>query len=113
MASQELQKLEKDIAVLLLDKLEHLQITLQRAGEISRFVISVLPDTLTDEQVKKIIPSLDDKFFELAEVVHKYLKKYEEAEKTQLAGQAAYLIKKGEHIKASELMKNYFNSKNL
>lgn len=113
MASQELFKLEKDIALLLLNRLEHLQMTEERAGEIARFTLQALPENLTDEQVRKILPSLDDKFFELAEIVHKHLEEYKEAQKNNIIGEATHLIHQGRINEANKLMKNYFASKNI
>lgn len=64
-------KLEQDIAKLLLDKLEHFEISFERASQIAKFILSHLPENLTDDQVRKILPSLDDEFVELVGIVHK------------------------------------------
>jgi len=71
-------QVEQEIAKLLLIKLEKFDITFDRASQIAKFILSHLPENLTDEQVMKIIPSLDDQFFELSELVHKHMLGYEE-----------------------------------
>lgn len=111
MPSQTRDILEKEIATLLLDKLEHMQITPERAAQIARFAIKSLPDTLTDKQATKLIPSLDDTFFELAAVVHKHLSVGEEDQRNKITQQAQDLIKKGHLEEATKLMKDYFSGK--
>ena len=56
-------QLEQDIANLLLDKLEDFELSFERASKIAKFVLSHLPENLTDAQVMEILPSLDDEFF--------------------------------------------------
>jgi len=103
--------LEKDIATFLLDKLEQKNITIERASEISRFVIKNLPDNLTDEQIDKILPSFDDKFIELTSLVHIHLLEYEEKNRQKLISEAEKLIHQKKINEASNLMKDYFNKK--
>jgi hypothetical protein len=103
--------LEKEIATLLLDKLEQVQITPERAAEIARFALTALPGTLTEDQAIKLIPSLDDRFVELASIVHKYLSKDEDSQRTKITQQAQDLINKGHMDQATQLMKEYFSGK--
>lgn len=109
MPSQKLVLLETEIATLLLKKLEHLEITPQRAAEIAKFTLAALPENLTDEQVDKIIPSLDDRYFELAEIVAKYIKEYENANIGIVRQEATKLIHEGKMQEASRLMNQYFS----
>lgn len=113
MTSQKLFQLEQQIATLLLNKLEYIQITPERASQIAKFTLEHLPANLTDEQVSKILPSLDDQYYELAEVVHSYLKAYEEANRDKVATEAQTLIHQGKIQEASKLMENYFSQKSL
>lgn len=111
MISHKLFSLERDIAEFLLNKLEHKEMTLGKAAEISRFVIKNLPDNLTDEQIDKILPSLDDRFIELTSLVHIHLLEYEEKNRQKLITVTEELIHQNKLEKANNLMKNYFNKK--
>ncbi len=111
MASEKLNQLELDIAKFLLEKLEHLEMTPERVSEIAQYVLKSLPNDLTDDKIDKIIPSLDDKFLELAEIVHQHLKERDEMNSNDIAGEAALMIKQGKIDEANELMKNYFIQK--
>ncbi len=104
-------ELEKEIARMLLVKLEHLDISLERASAIARFVLAHLPDDFTDEQVEKIIPSLDDEFWELSEIVHNHMQEYEEKYKQKVEGEIEDLIKHRHFEEAGKLAKDYFTNK--
>jgi len=108
---QLLSKVERDIADLIIDKLEHEEITLERASLIAQFVLAHLPENLTDEQVIHILPSLDDEFIELASVVHKYMSAYEMEHSTILASQMTDLIKHDHFEEASTKAGEYFKQK--
>ncbi|MCL5784618.1 MAG: hypothetical protein M1142_04690 [Patescibacteria group bacterium] len=100
--------LERDITNLLLYKLEHLEITPERAALIAQFTLVHLPENLTDEQLKQILPALDDEFIELAGIIHQYMNKFEEETKQKIAQDAQALIKSGHFDKASTMMREYF-----
>ncbi|OGM23730.1 hypothetical protein A3D00_00820 [Candidatus Woesebacteria bacterium RIFCSPHIGHO2_02_FULL_38_9] len=86
-------QLEKDIATLLLTKLEHFDLSFERASLIARFILSHLPEDITDEQLEKIIPSLDDEFVELAGIVNKYMLEFEEKNSEALTQEISELVK--------------------
>jgi len=104
-------QLEQDIAKLLLEKLEHFEISLERASRIAKFILAHLPDNLTDEQVAQIIPSLDDEFTELAGIVHKHMLDYEEKYKNDVVKNVQDLIKHQHFQQASSQISDYFNRK--
>lgn len=111
MISQKLYQLEKDIASLLLDKLEKDQITLERAAQISKYVLQALPDNITDEEIYHILPYLDDHFIELAAVIHNHLKAKQELEKQATVDEATRLIHQGNLDEAIKLMQNHITKK--
>ena len=111
MVSSKLYLLEKDIATFLLDKLENKNMTIERAAEISRYVIKSLPDNLTDKQIDNILPGLDDKFVELTSLVHIHLLEYEEKNRQNLITEAEKLMHQKKINEANNLMKDYFNKK--
>lgn len=104
-------EVEQKVAKLLLTRLEHFEISLERASQIARFVLAHLPDNLTDEQVLQVVPSLDDEFTELAGIVHKHLLDYEEKHKEGVIKNVRDLIKHQDFQQASSLMSDYFNRK--
>lgn len=103
--------LEKDIANLLLTKLEHEEMTLERASLIAKFVLAHLPETLTNEQLKQVLPLLDDEFIELAGLVHLYMNKYEEKTKKKITQDVQTLIHSGHFNEVSAIMKEYFRKR--
>ena len=112
MKSELLFELEKEIAGLLLEKLEKMEITPERASRISKFVLSFLPENLTDEQVKNLIPKLDDQFFELSGIVLNHTKDYEK-DKGEAVKEIEGLLKQGEINEAQKLMTNYLQTKRI
>lgn len=104
-------QLEQDIAKLLLVKLEKIDIDFERASQIAKFVLSHLPENLTDEQVMKIIPSLDDQFFELSEIVHNHMLGYEEKYKEDTIKNMQDMIKHKHFQEASNMAFKYFEQK--
>lgn len=104
-------QVEKEIAQLILTKLEHFEITLERASQIAKFILAYLPENTTDEQVEQIIPSLDDEFTELAGVVHKHLSNYEEKYKNDAIKNVQELIKHKHFEQASSQVNDFINRK--
>ena len=113
MKSTKLLQIEKDISDLLYSKLKSAQMTSERAKEIAHFVLETLPENLTDNQVEKIIPSLDDKFYELASIVYKEIQHIETTHREKLVNQAHTLINSGRVSQANNLMKDYFVNKHF
>ena len=104
-------QLEQEIAKLLLTKLEHFEISFERASQIAKFILAHLPDNLSNEQVAQIIPSLDDEFTELAGIVHKHMLNYEEKYKDDVVKNVQDLIKHQHFQQASSQISDYFNRK--
>ncbi len=67
-------QLEKDLALLLLKKLYERQIDFKKAQEIAKYILKAIPENITEVELLKIIPKLDDNFPELAPIVIKYLR---------------------------------------
>lgn len=111
MISPKLYQLEKEIATIVLEKLEREEITVVRAAQISKYVLHALPDTLTDEQIEKIIPTLDDKFTELAGIVLNHLKDKENLSTNQTVDEAQKLIHENKLQEAINLMNNHIQQK--
>lgn len=101
-------QLEQEIAKLPVTKLEHFEISFERASQIANFILAHLPDNLTDEQVALIIPSLDDEFTELSGIVYKHLLDYEEKYKNEAAENVQDLIKYQHFQQVSCQISDYF-----
>lgn len=75
MTSKKLFDLQKETALFLLDKIEKLEITPERAAKIARHVSSLLKPNLTDEEVISLIPQLDKDLPELSVITQHHLTK--------------------------------------
>lgn len=104
-------KVEQDLARLLLDKMESFQMSFERASQIAKFVLAHFPENLTDQQVIQFLPSLDNEFYELAGVVHKYMDEYEQKYKLKITNQVQDLIKHEHFEEANKLMNDYLEKK--
>lgn len=51
--------LQKRISFTLLQKIEHDEMTVERASEVAKQVLAVIPKSLTDDQVELAIPQLE------------------------------------------------------
>ena len=106
-----LQELEKEIAELLVNKLEHLDISLDRAAQIAKFTLKSLPQGLSDEEVRAMVPKLDDEYYELSDIVYKHMKDYEEKYKSVVLDEAGDLVSHKHFDEAKQLLDNYFKKK--
>jgi len=93
---------------IILDKLRKHEISLERAQEISRYILQVLREDMSDERFLKIVPKLDDVYYELAPVVLEELIKFEETVGKAIKEKVSQLIKEGKIEAASELADKYF-----
>jgi len=104
-------QVEQEIANLLLDRLEAQQISPEHASQIAKLVVKAIPHKITDQQMLEIIPKLDDEFTELASVVYKHLKDYEQEHQKQVVGQVEELLKNQNFDQAFQLINQYFQRK--
>ncbi len=59
------------------------KITGDRAGEVARLVLEMVPENISHEELLKVIPLLDDKASELSGVVLQTLSERDEQERTK------------------------------
>jgi len=111
MTSQKLYELERKTASLLLDKLEHQEITLHRAAQIAQYITKALPDNITDNQIDSFIPQLDDTFIELAGIVHTHMKELDEIKSKNIATEAERLLKEHKFSEALSIMNTHLANK--
>lgn len=104
-------EVEQEIAKLLLIKLEHFEITFYRASQIAKFILAHLPENLSDAQVKQIIPSLDDEFYELAGIVHNHMLDFEQKYKEDEIKNLQELLKHEHFQQTSRHVSDYINRK--
>lgn len=77
------QKLESMIVLELQEKLRTGEITGDRAKEIAKIVLEAVPENVAEEELVRIIATLDDKASELAGVVYQILSVEDEHEKSK------------------------------
>lgn len=87
-------QVEKDLALLLLEKLQKQEINFKKAQEIAKFILQAIPENISDQELLKVIPKLDDNFSELAPIVLKYLKKQKEIETNQQIEKIKQILRK-------------------
>ncbi len=104
-------EIEQEVAKLLLTKLEKLNITLEKASQISEFILAHLPENLNDEQIRQIIPSLDDEFVELSSIVYKHLTEYEQKYKEEKIKNIRELLQREDFKQTDNQVTDYLNGK--
>lgn len=78
------EKLEAMIVTAIQKELQNNEITGDRAKEIAGIILDMVPEDISHEQLMEIIPQIDDKVGELAEVVHEILLEQDERMKANV-----------------------------
>jgi hypothetical protein len=104
-------RIEREIAMLLISKLENQEITPKKASQVAHFITNTIPDNISDESMMELIPSLDDQFFELASIVAIHIREYEDRYRPIVETKVQTLIDNGQFSEASSLMTKYFQKK--
>lgn len=84
MPSDKVLQFERQVAQLLLTKLEHLQITQDRAAEISHYILTTFPEDLSDKAFQIQYQHLENKFTELSPLFHQLVANRDKAKTQQL-----------------------------
>lgn len=92
------QKLESLIVEKLQEKLKTGVITGDRAKEIAKIVLKMVPEDIAEEELVKIIPQLDDKISELAGVVYEILSDRDEQEKNRKLDHLRNMIRSMQNV---------------
>ncbi len=103
----ELEKLETEIAGLLIEKLENQEMGLARASQIAKFVLQALPQSTPEDKLQEIVLMLDDEFYELAAIVNKHIAEYENVEKPVVMTEVDGLVKQQKFEEAHQKMQEY------
>lgn len=111
MSLSEVDDIEREIATLILDKLEHLQITPQHAAEIAKFTLANLPSTITKDDLVRILPTLDDQFIELSGIVHRHLLEINRLKTQTLLEETRKKLAEESHQKIASHIHSYFSKK--
>lgn len=98
-------KIEKDILVIIEEKLTNGQMDVERAQSIARMVLDLLHPPLTLEEIYQVAPSLDDEFTELTSAVLPVLEEHEDRLRQVVAEHAERLIRSGKFKEAGDLLK--------
>ena len=98
-------KIEKDILVIIEEKLTNGQMDAERAQSIARMVLDLLHPPLTLEEIYQVTPSLDDEFTELTSAVLSVLEEHEDRVRQVVVEHAERLIRSGKFEEAGDLLK--------
>ena len=98
-------KVEKQILVLIKEKLEKGEMKADRAKDIAKMVLEKLPSGIDLKDFYKIVPTLDDHFYELASIVLPVVKEYEEKVEKAVINSIEKMVKAGNFQQVSELIK--------
>jgi phosphate uptake regulator len=90
------QKLESMIVQELQEKLKAGKITGDRAKEIAKIVLEVVPEDIAKEDLVNLIPQLDNNISELAGVVYKILSERDSKTKTESLKKLREMLKQAE-----------------
>lgn len=78
------EKLEAMIVTTIQNDLQRKEITGDRAKEIAKIILDMVPEDITHEQLMEVIPQIDDKVSELAGVVHEILLEHDDKMKASV-----------------------------
>jgi hypothetical protein len=98
-------KIERDILVILEEKLRKGQMDAHRVQAIARMVLDKLHPPLTLEQIYAIAPTLDDEFSELSRAVLPITKEHDEKVRNIVSEHAGKLIASGKLDEAYKILK--------
>jgi thioredoxin-like negative regulator of GroEL len=101
--------LEKDIAKLLIYRMKHLNMSIDRASQIAKFILLSLPEKMTEEELKGKLPLLNDEFDEIAAIITKYIEQEELNNKKYTIDTVHQLLENGKLDHASQLLNSYFS----
>jgi hypothetical protein len=89
------ERVQKSIVDIITKELEAGMMTEDRAKEIAKYVLDMLPEGISYEKLIELIPKLDDNFAELSAAVLPVMVEYERKMKSVLNGQITSLLKEG------------------
>ncbi len=105
-------KIEQEILEIIEDKLKNGSMEASRAQQIAKFVLEKLHPPLTLEEIRKIVPTLDDDFAELsAASMHVVMENDDEIRKIAVE-HAQRLINSGKFEEAKATMDEAINTTN-
>ncbi len=106
MDSEEKRKqLERDILVLMENKLAVGQMSAERAQKIAKMLLEKLHPPLTLEQLYDVVTTLDDEFIELSNATIPLMKEHDDHLRTVVAAHAQKLIDSGRIEEAHAILK--------
>jgi len=89
------ERVQKSIVDIITKELEAGMMTEDRAKEIAKYVLDMLPEGISYEKLIELIPKLDDNFAELSAAVLPVMVEYERKMKSVLNEQITNLLKEG------------------
>jgi len=99
-------KIERDILIIMEEKLKNGSMDAERARDIARMVLDKLHPPLSLEDIYRIAPTLDDQFTELAAAVLPVMKEHDEKIRTIVTAHAGELARSGKIEEALKMLQD-------
>ncbi len=102
---------EQEIAELLLSKLSDYEISLDRASQIAKFILEKIPSNISNDDLRKILPQLDQDFVEISRTVLKYMDKLEDIDRNKQSSLLLHMLN-NQSPEIEKQLNEYFLKKN-
>ena len=99
------EKLQQDIVAVITKKLEAGVMTEERAKAIAKMTLERLPESISYEELMKIVPTLDDEFEELRSAIYPIVSDYQKKVAAKVQAQITSLMKEKKYLEVLELTK--------
>lgn len=97
--------LQQDIVAVITKKLEAGAMTEERAKAIAKMTLEKLPESISYEELMKIVPTLDDEFEELRSAIFPIVSDYQKKVAAKVQAQVTSLLKEKKYMEVLELTK--------
>ncbi|MCA9382993.1 hypothetical protein KC909_01380 [Candidatus Dojkabacteria bacterium] len=104
-AEQLRNKVQQEIVNIIKEKVEHGEMTEDRAKQIAQMVLEKLPEGMSYDTLMKVIPTLDDHFEELSQAVMPIMVEYEKRMKDIVGQKVTQLLEQGRLDEALNMTK--------
>jgi hypothetical protein len=87
------ERVQKEVVKVITKGLESGSISEDRARGIAKMILEKVPDGISDKELIEVVPTLDDEFAELGEVVIPIVVEYEEKVRKIIEGKVLNLVR--------------------
>ena len=105
------EKIEREVLKVIHNLAKQKKVSADYLSSMARYTLTLFSKTKTIEEIYKAAVKLDDKYPELAEVVFKIMKEYEEKYEKKAVNLVSSLIKQGKYKEAEDTVKKVLEFK--